>query len=126
MNGYPSNQRFHPAGPRLDENPGLWLEEAADRLQAADELAGRQARNIAWQLDLIGAQGDALLALHEELVDIDHMTAILLGKDVPLRDRVAVLVAQWEDVAASLDGILPSSDYNDQLAAMRRRAGLDG
>ncbi len=30
------------------------------------------------------------------------------------------------DVAASLDGILPISDYTDRLAVMRQRAGLDG
>ena len=32
-----------------------------------------------------------------ELADIDALTAEVFGGDVPLRDRVAALVADWQD-----------------------------
>lgn len=32
-----------------------------------------------------------------ELADIDAITAEVFGADVPLRDRVATLVADWQD-----------------------------
>lgn len=59
-----------------------------------------------------------------ELEDIDAFAADLFAPGTPLRDRVATLAAQWQDVAASLDSILPSSDYIAQLVTMRQRAGI--
>jgi hypothetical protein len=37
-------------------------------------------------------------ALRDELVDIDNLTRDLFGPDVPLRDRIATLAAQWSDI----------------------------
>ena len=45
--------------------------------------------------------------LTAELADIDALTADVFGPDVPLRDRVATLVADWDDytrLAAQLAG----------------------
>ena len=39
-----------------------------------------------------------------ELVDIDAITRDVFGADVPLRDRVATLVADWRDTSAILAG----------------------
>lgn len=40
--------------------------------------------------------------LRDELADIDTLTADLFGPDVPLRDRVATLVADWQDTTTVL------------------------
>lgn len=39
-----------------------------------------------------------------ELQDIDRLTRDVFGADVPLHDRVAVLVADWQDTTAILNG----------------------
>ena len=38
-----------------------------------------------------------------ELADIDALTADVFGDDVPLMDRVATLVADWDDRTALID-----------------------
>ena len=52
-----------------------------------------------------------------ELVDIDAITRDVFGADVPLRDRVATLVADWQDSTVLLDDMDP--DTVDRQAARR-------
>ena len=52
-----------------------------------------------------------------ELVDIDAITRDVFGPDVPLRDRVATLVADWQDSTVLLDDMDP--DTVDRQAARR-------
>ena len=52
-----------------------------------------------------------------ELVDIDAITRDVFGPDVPLRDRVATLVADWQDSTVLLDDTDP--DTVDRQAARR-------
>lgn len=52
-----------------------------------------------------------------ELADIDDLTADVFGADVPLRDRVAVLVADWQDSTELLTNLNP--DTADRQADRR-------
>ena len=52
-----------------------------------------------------------------ELADIDDLTAEVFGADVPLRDRVATLVADWQDSTELLTNLNP--DTADRQADRR-------
>ncbi len=83
-----------------------------------DDLAERQAANIEWQRNLIGAQGD-------ELADLLELTSDVFADDVPLRDRIAVLVAQWQDAAWFFSPFMPLFvQMQDVSGVIRERAGL--
>ena len=64
--------------------------------------------------------------LQAELADIDAMTAEVFGGDVPLRDRVATLVADWQDTTTAFGWL-----WNDDLdmhaltLVQKNRRGLE-
>ncbi len=60
-----------------------------------------------------------------ELQDIDALTADVFGADVPLRDRVATLVADWQDTSAILTGgHVDTFSAGDIDLSQRDRRGL--
>lgn len=50
------------------------------------------------------ARADEREQVAAELADLDALTADVFGPDVPLRDRVATLVADWQDTSNMIAG----------------------
>ena len=63
-----------------------------------------------------------------ELADIDALTAEVFGGDVPLRDRVATLVADWDDnneaVACYKDAIVVEARALTVTRRVHQRRGI--
>lgn len=91
--------------------------------ELASEDAGRVQRAAA---ELLTAAIDEIDELCDELIDVMELTYSIFEPNTPIRDRVAVLVAQWEVACEVALRFEPGDEYVLGLDEIRDRAGLDG
>ena len=119
----------HPARePNRPRPHGKW--ELTAEL-ASEAAAGRVQRAVAeWQsyslAELLTAAIDEIDELCDELIDVMELTYSIFEPNTPIRDRVAVLVAQWEVACEVALRFEPGDEYVLGLDEIRDRAGLDG
>jgi len=90
---------------------------------ASEAAAGRVQRAAA---ELLTAAIDEIDELCDELIDVMELTYSIFEPNTPIRDRVAVLVAQWEVACEVALRFEPGDEYVLGLDEIRDRAGLDG